>query len=235
MTSEYLMQGIKAQLPYEELRENVYLAILDEKDVPKWEERFYCPDVYIDVCKKKMRNEIDADYFSMWFATMCNLLNEKYYDLADFFDSEAFCDAFSQKHCRKIISRIRDYDLKYRYTDCVSYHKQEQMKVIYLRFELLDHSASGEGEDFLYKCYIVDHAKKTYDIRIVDGGMLDYDLSKHYCYMWDEEYYADILREEEEEDGVDYTKPQKQFCEAEEQLTSLFFEEHYRRDKTLEL
>ncbi len=74
-------------------------------------------------------------------------------------------------------------------------------------------------------------------MRMADNAMLGYALSKNYCKMIDEAHAEDIRKQEADEslEIIDCSKPEKQFCEAEEELIDLFSAEGYRRDKKLKL
>ncbi len=229
MDRHQLLRAVNAELTFDEL--NQVVRSLQHSDT-EHEDSYYLPEVFIDVCMKRLNNEIDAKYFDLWVVTVALLLldEKEHYDLGDFLDGASFDDLEDTTPCKKIIAKIREYDARFHHPDIVEYHRQKKLKVVYKRFEFCD------GEEALYKCYIVDHANKKYDVRIVDGTMIDYDLSKTYCEMVDEEYSADIKSQEMDLKNyvIDCTKPQKQFCEVEDHLQSLFYE-NYKRDKTLEL
>ncbi len=230
MNKERIEKAIRAELSYDELQ-NVLDYIYSKGE--EFTEDFYNPNICIEICKQKLEGKIDDKYFSTWLVVMCNLLNEKNYELSDYLDGWSFNDTFPAIECRETIAYIKDYDLKLKNPNYVVYHQQQKMKVIYYRFEFVDHS----NDELIYKCYIVDHKKKVYNVRIADNEMLGYDLSKNYCRIIDEEHAEDIRKQEADEDLdiVDCSKPEKQFCEAEEELINLFFNEEYRRDKELEL
>ncbi len=234
MTKEYFIKALNAELSYQEMDKILhYLYDMHDGKAPNIECNFYAPEIFISVCMKKIQGEIDDEYFETWLIIALDALNDEHIDLRDTFDGWAWNHTFSAEDCRSIISSIKDHDLKFRHKDFVKYHKKKKMKVIYLRFDFVDHSS----DQIIYKCYIVDHEKKLYDVRMVDESMINYDLSKNYCIVVDEEWHADIKRQEDDEslDGIDCTKPEKQFCEAEDELIQIFFEKKYKRDKTLEL
>ena len=232
MNKEYYMKALKAEVYKKELDEILSNAY-DNIDRLKY--NFYYTDIFISVCMKRLNDEIDCEYFKTWLILASNLLcfNEKHYDISDSLDAWSFADDYNERICRQIIAEIKDYDIKFKHKNYVNYHKKHKLKVIYLRFELIDYS----DDDIVYKCYIVDFANKRYDLRFVDEKTLDFDLNKNYCFIRDEEHYKDI-RGQEGDDNIsiiDVTKPQKQFCEAEEDLQDIFFHDNYKRDKTLQL
>ncbi len=226
MNKEMLKKAIRAELFYDELLD---VCKFIQSDAYETKGDFYAPHSFIDVCKKKLDGKIKNDYFSVWVTIVCNLLNDEHYDLSDYFDGLAFNDTYSKIECREMIAVIKDYDIKLHNPDYINYHKRQKMKVVYYRFEFVDHS----NNDLIYKCYIVDHENKTYDVRIVDTAKIGYDLSKNYCNIIDEEHQKDLIQQEQTAGCIDGTKPQKQFCEAEETLLSLFCKEEYKRDKKL--
>ncbi len=232
MTRETLLKAIKAELSPEELDEVYHFVYTDDFDAME-SDTYYYPDFFINTCMKRIANEIDDNYFKTWLIILCNMLNGSHQELSDFFDGWSWDNSFPELNCNKGIATIRDYNIQFLHRKYVKYHKNHNMKVIYLRYEFVDHS---HDED-LYKCYIVDHKNKLYDVRIVDTSMLTYDLSKNYCWIVDEEHKADIRRQEDDDslEYVDHTKPEKQFCEAEEELQIIFFNESYKRNKRLEL
>ncbi len=230
MNKEYYMRVVRAEVCQKELDEilkNIYGNDVGLKY------NFYYPDIFIDVCMKKLNNEIDYEYFKTWLIVVCNLLcvDEKHYDISYCLDGWTFADDYGERICREIIADIKDYDLQFKHKQYIKYHKKNKMKVIYLRFEMVDHST----DTVIYKCYIVDYAKKTYDLRFVDEEMLDFDLEKNYCFIIDEEHYYDIKKQEAKRTVVDCSKPEKQHCEAEEELHYLFLDNNFSRDKTLQL
>ncbi len=225
-----IMRAIKAELTYEELHA-LYRKLTGRFGEQKG--HYYYPDIFVDVCMKRMRDEIDDEYFKTWLIILCNLLNDDsdHCDLGDMFDGASFDDSYDAKSCRSMIASIRDHDLFFKHPDIVRYHRRQNMKVIYLRYEY----CNSEGEN-IYKCYIVDHGKRIYDLKMIDSSEPDYDLSKTYCYMFDEEHLADIKRQENDDsvDCIDMSKPEKQFCKTEEDLIDLIHES-YKRDRSLAL
>ncbi len=229
MNSE-IMKVIKGEVTYDELRA-IYHAMCENGFDKKGDH--YHPDIFIDVCMKRIRGELSNEYFNTWLIVLCNLLNydECHRDLSDTLDGMSFAERHDERNCREIISYIKDHDLRFKHPNVVDYHKRKKMNVVYLRFEFCNNEDSC-----IYKSYIIDHGKKTYDIRMIDELELDYGLSKNYCYIFDEEYEADIKRQEEDDDAlcIDRSKPQKQFCEVEEKLINLIHDT-YKRDRSLVL
>ncbi len=217
MNKELILKAISAELEYNEMVDLLHRVQNSDKNI---EYNHYYPNIYIDVCKRKMNNEIDDDYFVTWLIIICCLMidNDRYYKLADYIDGCSFDEKFDKKDCQKIIAYIKDYDLKLKNHNYIKYHKKNKMKVIYLRYEFYDSTA----DQLLYKCYIVDYKNEIYDLRIVDESVIDYDISKNYCFIYDEEYENNIREQE------------KQHCEAEEELHNIFYG-LYKRDKKIEL
>ncbi len=225
-----LMRAIRAELTYDELDK-----LLRETEGAAFEANgsHYYPDLFTEVCMMKMRNEIGDGYFSAWLVLLCALLSEeeRHEDLGLLFDGASFDSRYDARRCRELISFIREHDLAFRHPDIVDYHRQRKMKVIYLRFEFC-----APENACINKCYIVDHGKKTFDLRMIDESELDFDLSKNYCRIYDEEHLEEIKQQRMDKtiECIDHTKSEKQFCEIEERLITLFYEQ-YRRDTSLSL
>ncbi len=232
MNQKQLKKVISAQASYAELIEAMRWEENRTEDAPKL--KCYYPELFVAACQKKLSGEIDEDYFREWLVLLCRLLMEgrEHYALGDFFDATAFYE-LDDAVCREIISVVREHDTRLKHPDFVRYHCRKKMKVTYVRWEFFDHS----HEESLYMCYIVDHAAKRYDVRILEASALDYALDKNFFTIEDEEVVARIQEQvwSESDEDIDCSLAERKLCDAEEELLSLFFARKYLRDKSLQV
>ena len=75
------------------------------------------------------------------------------------------------------MATLKDFNFKLMHKDFMRRHKQEKLKVIYLRF--LHFNISSDSK--IFKAYFVDYKAKKFDVRIIDDNLFDYRDDLMYC------------------------------------------------------
>lgn len=187
---------------------------------------FYNYDVIRNVMLRKLNGEIDDEYFTSWLVLLSNLFRYKELNYISYcFDGYSFLGEYSTKMILEMLATLKDYNYRLKHKDFVHKHKQDKLKVIYLRFFL--HNRTDNSK--IFKAYYVDYKAKRFDIRIIDDAMFDYRDDLMYCDLSAE--YFDECGEYIGQDCESDCEP-AEFAE-EIQLLDLFYDEGWTYDHEL--
>lgn len=206
---ENYLKGVNGELPYDEL------LFISQNDAPCGD--YYNYESIRNVLLRKLKGEIDDEYFRAWIFVMIEALNDgKHYHLFDFFDGCAWDDTFSSSYVLEILAYLKDFNYRLLNKDFISEHKKEKLKVVYLRFE----HCNWTEDSIVYKAYFVDYENKRFDIRFVDDAFFDFNDDIMYCFIFqdDNEFLS------ADEDEIEFVEPKE--LPEEEQLMSYFYNEN---------